>query len=213
MTEAGLNLRAVTLSLEGRALFAPLSLVVPPGEVVTLMGPSGAGKSSLIDFIAGTLKPGFEAGGRVTVDGHDLTALLPEKRGVGVLFQDDLLFTHMSIGANLRFAIPRGVSKTERRARAEAALEEAGLTGFSERDPATLSGGQKARVTLMRTLLAEPRAVLLDEPFSKLDRDLRGRVRNFTLTRLAERGVPGLLVTHDDVDATAIVRRLVPPAG
>jgi putative thiamine transport system ATP-binding protein len=116
-----------------------------------------------------------------------------------LLFQDDLLFPHMSVLQNLLFATPAG-PRTERVAQAQAALAEAGLAGFGERLPGTLSGGQRARVSLLRALLARPRAVLLDEPFSRLDATLRTQVREFVWQRLHDAQVCAVLVTHDAND-------------
>jgi len=200
----GLVLEAVGLAYGGRRLFAPLDLRVAPGAAVTVMGPSGAGKSSLLDAIVGTLDPAFALEGRVLLHGRDLTGLPPEDRGIGILFQDDLLFPHLTVGGNLAFALPPSVrGRAARRARVAEALAEAGLAGFAGRDPGTLSGGQRARVALMRALLAEPGALLLDEPFSGLDVALRDRVRAFVFDHARRRGLPVLLVTHDPADAEA----------
>jgi putative thiamine transport system ATP-binding protein len=200
----GLEISDVTLRVGGRVLVSGFDLQVGPGEVTTLMGPSGCGKSSLLSYLCGTLEPAFEASGRVRLDGVAIDALPPEQRRLGILFQDDLLFPHLSVGENLAFALPPTVrGRRERRARVEAALEEAELPGFAERDPATLSGGQRARVALMRTLLARPRALLLDEPFSRLDHELRERVRRFVFDHARQAGLPTLLVTHDPADAEA----------
>ena len=204
MNEVGLQLEMLDLSVDGRALFAGFSLQVEPGEVVTVMGPSGCGKSSLLSYLCGTLDPPFRAMGRIWLNGASIDGLPPERRRLGILFQDDMLFPHLSVGENLAFALPRAVQpRAERRARVAAALREAGLDGFAERDPATLSGGQRARVALMRTLLAEPRALLLDEPFNKLDQDLRERVRRFVFDHARSLALPTLLVTHDPADAKA----------
>ncbi len=204
MTRDGkLCLRDVTVALDGQPLIAGLSLVVAPGEVVTVMGASGSGKSTLLSWICGSVDPVFAITGRVVLDGQDITRTAPEARRVGILFQDDLLFPHLSVGENLAFGIPRGVGRDDRRARVADALAEAELSGFEDRDPATLSGGQRARVALMRTLMAEPKALLLDEPFSKLDAALRDRIRRFTFDHATERGLPTLLVTHDPDDAAA----------
>jgi putative thiamine transport system ATP-binding protein len=202
MIEAGLVLDRLRISLDGQALVT-LDASIAPGEVLTVMGPSGAGKSSLLAALMGTLDPAFRLEGRVRLDGQELTGLPPEARRIGILFQDDLLFPHLSVGANLAFGLAPGGSRAQRRARVDAALEEIGLGGYAARDPATLSGGQKARVALMRTLLAEPRALLLDEPFSRLDAALRDRMRALVFGRAREGRLPVLMVTHDPGDAEA----------
>jgi putative thiamine transport system ATP-binding protein len=190
---------------KGRApLFAPLSLAIEPGEVATVMGPSGIGKSTLLDAIGGHLAHAFETSGHVVLNGRDVTGLPPEARDIGILFQDALMFPHLSVGDNLAFGLrPQVRGRIARRAAVEAALAQAGLEGFHDRDPATLSGGQKARAALFRTLLAEPRALLLDEPFSRLDAGLRDDIRRFVFAQVTERGIPALLVTHDAADAAA----------
>jgi putative thiamine transport system ATP-binding protein len=109
----------------------------------------------------------------------------------------------LSVGENLAFALPQKIKRTERGEKIELALEEIELSGMSARDPASLSGGQRARVALMRTLLAEPEALLLDEPFSKLDQELRGRFRNLVFAHAEKKQLPTLLVTHDPIDAEA----------
>ncbi len=206
----GLELRGVGLRLGGRPLMMPLDLAVAPGEIATLMGPSGCGKSSLLAFVCGTLDPAFEAAGAVLLGGVDVGALPPQRRRIGILFQDDLLFPHLSVAENLAFGLPAGLrEKAARRTRVAKALAEAGLEGFAERDPATLSGGQRARIALMRTLLAEPRALLLDEPFSKLDVALRDRLRGFVFDHARANALPTLLVTHDPDDAAATGGRVL----
>jgi len=198
-----LLLDGVTVSLDAAHLIVGLDLAVAPGEIVTVMGPSGSGKSTLLAWLCGAADRAFRIAGRATLDGAEITRLPPEERRVGILFQDDLLFPHLSVAGNLAFGLPPGLSRQDRRARIEAALDEAELPGFAKRDPATLSGGQRARVALMRTLLAEPKALLLDEPFSRLDAALRGRIRDFVFGHATERGLPVLLVTHDPDDARA----------
>jgi putative thiamine transport system ATP-binding protein len=177
---------------------------VAPGEVLTVMGPSGSGKSTLLAYIGGFLDPAFRASGKVLADGIDLTSLPAEERHAGILFQDPLLFPHMSVAGNLVFAIPPDVKgKAARLARADTALAGVGLDGMGNRDPDTLSGGQKARVALARVLLSSPRALLLDEPFSKLDQDLRRQMRELVFARARDAGLPVILVTHDEADAEA----------
>ncbi len=206
MNTAGqaLHLRDLHITLAGRHLITGLNATVVAGDCLTLMGPSGCGKSTLLAYLAGTLEPVFDASGSVRVGDTELTGLAPERRGVGILFQDDLLFPHLSVGGNLAFALPASVRPRARRAELiDAALLEAGLPGFARRDPATLSGGQRARVALMRTLLAQPRVLLLDEPFNKLDAQLRSDFRNFVFEHARQHALPVLLVTHDEADAQA----------
>ena len=199
-----MKLAGVRIALGAQVLVPPLDLEIGRGECATVMGRSGSGKSTLLAYIAGTIEPAFEASGRVTIDGEDVTARAPEQRRIGILFQDDLLFPHLSVGGNLAFALPRELRARDARRDAVArALAEAELAGFEERNPATLSGGQRARVALMRTLLAQPRALLLDEPFNKLDAQLRKDFRRFVFEHAAERRLPVLLVTHDEADAAA----------
>ncbi len=203
MTSRGLVFDDVAIGLAGRRVVA-LTATVPDGAVLTVMGPSGSGKSTLIALATGTLAPEFSASGRILLRGRDLTGLPPHERRIGVLFQDDLLFPHLSVGGNLAFGLPPELrGRAARRAAIAEALAEAGLEGFADRDPATLSGGQRARVALMRTLLSRPQALLLDEPFSRLDAMRRDRIRRFVFDHARERGLPVVLVTHDAEDAVA----------
>ncbi|MEO0487575.1 MAG: ATP-binding cassette domain-containing protein [Pseudomonadota bacterium] len=197
----GLELRDLAIAhRDGRPLVA-VSTQVKPGQVVSLMGPSGVGKSTILAAITGVLSPSFTCTGDIVLNGRSLMGLAPQKRRVGILFQDHLLFPHMSVGQNVGFGLPRRT--TDRKARVAAALAEIGLAGFADRDPATLSGGQRARVALMRMLLAEPETMLLDEPFSRLDAELRERMRELVFSRATAAGLPVLMVTHDQADADA----------
>ena len=203
MAERGLTLDHLRIARGGVCL-VDLHHHIAPGAVLTVMGPSGSGKSTLLSVITGTQDPGFDVAGRVLLDGRDLTGQPPEARHIGILFQDDLLFPHLSVGQNLAFGLSPALKGTAaRRARIEAALNDIGLPGFADRDPATLSGGQRARVALMRMLLSGPRALLLDEPFSRLDADLRQQMRDLVFCRARDQGLPVLLVTHDMGDARA----------
>jgi putative thiamine transport system ATP-binding protein len=202
--KGALRLDAVSIALGGCVLIPPLDVTIRPGEVVTVMGPSGSGKSTLLAFIGGFLDPAFTARGRVLIGSEDMTQAAPERRRFGILFQDDLLFPHLSVGGNLAFGLREDAGgRAERRRIIEEALASADLAGFADRDPATLSGGQRARIALLRTLLASPRALLLDEPFGKLDRALRADFRRFVFDHARERNLPVLLVTHDEEDAAA----------
>jgi len=198
-----LQLDQVVLSVDGAALFEPLSCNVLPGTVTSLLGPSGCGKSSLLAYLCGILPPAITASGRICIGDENLAQLPTEKRRLGLLFQDPLLFPHLDVAGNLLFGLRRGGSQTERRRRVDEALASVDLDGFAERDPATLSGGQQARVALLRVLLAEPRALLLDEPFSSLDDDNRERVRKLVFDEARRRELPTLLVTHDEQDVVA----------
>lgn len=198
----GLTLDRVTID-KAETRLIDIDCTIPPGEALTIMGPSGSGKSTLLSWIIGALPPEFSAAGRILIDGADITRTPPPRRRIGILFQDDLLFPHLSVAGNLAFGLARSVPRAERARAIETALDEIGLAGFGPRDPATLSGGQKSRVALMRMLLSEPRALLLDEPFSRLDTDLRAQIRSFVLDRARDRKLPVLIVTHDIEDAKA----------
>lgn len=196
-----LVLDSIEISLDAVPLFKPLSVSVAAGSVVTIMGPSGCGKSTLLASICGTLDPGFDFSGTITLNGRVLNGVELEHRRVGILFQDDLLFPHLDVFGNMAFGLPAGMSRKKKRDRVDNSLAAAGLEGFGNRDIATLSGGQKARVSLLRALLAEPEAILLDEPFNKLDDDLRGSIKDFVFDQIGRLDIPALLVTHDHSDS------------
>ncbi len=206
----GLALEQVSLRVAGKAVFSPLDLHVPPGTVTSVVGPNGAGKSSLLSFVCGTLAREFEAHGRVLLNGRDVTAMAPERRGMGILYQEPLLFPHLSVRGNLLFGLRADRGRRERRRLVEQELKRLDLAGFGDRDPATLSGGQKARVALLRVLLSKPRALLLDEPFSSLDEATRSAVRQLVFDRVGQLDLPALLVTHDSGDITAAAGPVVP---
>lgn len=206
-----------TLGRPGEPLLRDLHVQVQAGQILTLMGPSGSGKSSLLAAIAGTLQAVADDAqalvfdGSVQLDGRELAQVPTAQRGIGLLFQDSLLFAHLSVAENLLFAVPPG-PRRERLAQVEQALADAGLGGMGARDPATLSGGQRARVALMRALLARPRALLLDEPFSRLDAALRGQFRAFVFDHIRARALPAILVTHDAADVADPALLLTLPA-
>ncbi len=211
-----LHIQIHRLSTASATLVQNIDLQVAPGEIHTVMGASGSGKSSLLAAVCGTLPPGLVFEGRVTLFGRRLDLLATEHRRVGILFQDDLLFAHMTVAENLLFAVAPG-AQADRQARVAQGLGDLEMTAFARADPATLSGGQRSRVALMRALLADPQALLLDEPFSRLDSALRARVRQFVFDLVRKRRIPVLMVTHDNSDIAdpAHVTRLGPldPTG
>lgn len=193
-------------------LFSDLQIEVPPATIHTLMGPSGCGKSSLLAAIAGTLAPEMQFAGQLVLDGQDITHWPTHTRRVGLLFQDALLFPHMTVLENLLFAVPAArtkAGKAERLDKAQQALTDAQLQAFGAASPASLSGGQSARIALMRALLAEPKAMLLDEPFSRLDVALREKMREFVFEHVRKRKIPALMVTHDAHDVADPARLTV----
>ncbi|MFC9974152.1 ABC transporter ATP-binding protein [Spirillospora sp. NPDC127200] len=188
-----------------------LRLAAEPGEVVALLGPNGAGKSTALRALAG-LAP--TAAGHVRVDGADLTALPPERRGIGMVFQDYLLFPHLSALDNVAFGLRcQGMGKRAARARAAEWLEHVGLAGHASAKPRTLSGGQAQRVALARALAVRPRLLLLDEPLAALDAHTRLEIRAALRRRLAGFAGAAVLVTHDPLDAMVLADRLVVVEG
>lgn len=196
-------LKVKNLTIE--PLFREVSFCVPRGEIVTLMGPSGSGKSTLFAWMVGALSDDFQARGELWLDARRCDGLPVESRGLGILFQDALLFDQFSVGQNLLLALPERIAGSARREAVAQALGSAGLSGHYASDPATLSGGERARVSLLRALLAEPQALLLDEPFSRLDKALRASFRAWVFDAVRARNIPVVLVTHDEDD--------IPPGG
>ncbi|OXX73228.1 ABC transporter ATP-binding protein [Vibrio sp. V19_P1S1T109] len=182
------------------ALLSDLNITISPGEIVSLMGPSGCGKSTLLNVIAGHLGRDFSFQGRVILDGVDITLRPAHQRQVGILFQDDLLFPHLTVWQNLAFALPNSVKGHERQSQAEKALQKISLEPLANAYPEQISGGQRARISLARMLLTQPKLALLDEPFSKLDKALRIQFRDWVFNQLVAEGIPTLMVTHDKDD-------------
>lgn len=174
------------------------------GEILTLMGRSGSGKSSLLNWITGTLPRSFSATGEIWLNDQNVSNLPTHLRRIGVLYQDALLFSHLSVAGNIAFAMPKSDNsgnKKQRLEKIEHALEQVGLAGMAKRHPDNLSGGQQARVALLRLLLSEPKAILLDEPFSKLDTQLRDEIQQLVFTQIRTHKLPTIMVTHDHSDA------------
>lgn len=199
-----LSLENIVIYRDERPLLQ-ISAEVANGEVLTVMGPSGAGKSTLLQAIAGQLKGPFSLSGYIKINDlviNDVDAYL---RKVGIMFQDALLFEHMTVGENIAFAMPADTHKNKQMKRdaINELLAAVDLDGIADRAVNTLSGGQRARVSLIRTLASQPGVVLLDEPFSQLDVALRSQIRSWTFSQLKARKIPAVLVTHDKDDALA----------
>lgn len=184
---------------DGPSVLDGATLEVPAGESGFLLGPSGSGKSTLLRCIAG-LETAYT--GTVQDGSRGLDGLPPHERSVGMLFQEPALFPHLSVWQNVAFGLRyRGVPAAERRGEAEAWLGRVDVAEKADAAVDELSGGQRQRVALARTLAARPRVVLLDEPLSSLDRDLRDRLGPELKGLLADAGVPALWVTHDEEEA------------
>ncbi|KMO12298.1 ABC transporter ATP-binding protein [Methylobacterium platani] len=186
---------------------AGVSLAVRPGEVMALLGDSGCGKSTLLRVVAGLEAPDS---GTVRLDGRLVAGggarVPPEARGVGLMFQDYALFPHLTVRENIRFGL-KGQPQAVREA-ADDLLAQVGLASHAESYPQTLSGGEQQRVALVRALAPGPRLLLLDEPFSNLDRRMRDRVREDTVALLRRTGTTALMVTHDPEEALAVATRI-----
>ncbi|MBJ7552631.1 ATP-binding cassette domain-containing protein [Marinomonas ostreistagni] len=172
------------------------------------MGASGVGKSSLLAYLSGTLPSGLTGHGEVTLDHLTIQDLPIEKRQLGLLQQSPLLFNHLTVEENLLFAYKSPESRFLRKKDIRSKLVEIGLEGLEHQLPQHLSGGQQARLALLRTLLAKPKALLLDEPFSKLDHSLRIEMRELVLDAIQKTQVPTILVTHDQEDADVMATRV-----
>ena len=195
-----LQLDDITAGYGDVPLFSALSLSVARGEMRLVQGASGCGKSTLLGIICGTADAALTWSGDVRLNDRSISALPAEDRRVGLIFQDALLFPHMTVGDNLAFGLAAR-HRLDRDTAVAHALGVAGLEGLGGRDPATLSGGQAARVALMRTLLAEPDALLMDEAFSALDPERRHAFSGFVREQVRIREIPALLVSHDAGDA------------
>lgn len=193
-----LELIHLTVCREGRALFAPISVAIAPGAILTCMGPSGLGKTSLLHALVLTA-PGLSLSGQVRLEGASLPDVSPLRGLTQTVQQDPLLFPHLSVGANVALSIP-ALPRQIQDQKVDAVLAMLGLEGFAKRDPTTLSRGQRMRVSLARGLVAKPRILLLDEPFSALDAHLRDEVKSRVFEAIVQHQMMAVLVTHHAAD-------------
>ena len=204
---SGLHVEDLRIDYDGVTLLDHVNLSVAPGEVVALLGASGSGKSSLLRCMAGVQSP---ERGRILWDGEDITRTPAHLRRIGLVFQDPLLFPHRDVSGNVAFGMEQRKAQVgERRLRTRELLALVGLSGFEQRDVATLSGGEAQRVALARALAPGPRLLLLDEPFGALDRDLRDRLAVDVRDLLHAQGMPAVHVTHDRTEADLVADRVV----
>lgn len=201
-----LDIQNITAGYDADVVLKDLSLSVEEGEFLSLLGPSGCGKTTLMKTIAGILPV---KKGRIILDGTDITPLPIHKRSTVIVFQDMRLFPHKSVAENVAFPLKmQGVPRDQRLRRAEELLEKVQLGGFGSRKPSELSGGQQQRVALARALAAQPKLLLLDEPFSALDENLREDMRSLVLQLQAEFKMTVILVTHDREEALSMSDRI-----
>lgn len=200
-----LSISNLTIQYEGEIILDRVCLDVATGEVVSLVGPSGEGKTTLLRVIAGIEKA---ESGSVHVDGIDVTHLPTHKRGIGLVFQDNQLFPHLNVGQNIAYSL-HALSKQERAQRVAELLTLVGLVGLADRDVTVISGGEAKRVAVARSLAAEPKVLLLDEPLSGLDVELHDRLLNDLSGLLSHRNTTVVHVTHDRNEATAFADRIV----
>ena len=207
---AGLRIEGIAKAFGGGPVLDGVSLDVRAGELLALLGPSGSGKTTLLGIVAGLVRPDA---GRLVLGGEDITGLPAGRRRFGMVFQSYALFPHMSVAENVAFGLrvmPRRTrpARVEREARVARLLDMVGLAGLAARYPAQLSGGQQQRVAMARALAIEPRMLLLDEPFSALDAQVRASLRGELRALQRRVGVAAILVTHDQSEAMAIADRV-----
>ncbi|WP_028749310.1 ABC transporter ATP-binding protein [Rhizobium mesoamericanum] len=207
MSDAYLKLDKLTLAYGDRVAVKDLDLSIAKGELVAMLGPSGCGKTTTMRSIAGLLSP---ASGRITLDGGDITRVSANKRNVGLVFQSYALFPHLTVYENVAFGLRlKGLGTKDLDAKVSAGIKSVDLAKFAERKPAELSGGQQQRVALARSMVMEPKVLLLDEPLSNLDARLRLEIRCELQRVQKETGVTMIFVTHDQIEALALADRIV----
>lgn len=201
-----LELKNICVNIEDKQILNDISLLAEDGEFISLLGPSGCGKSTLLKTIAGLLE---EERGHVFINGQSVNKAPVNKRGAVIVFQDLRLFPNMNVAENVAFPLKmQGMGKAARLVQAEQMLKKVQLEGFGKRRIAQMSGGQLQRVALARALAARPKLLLLDEPFSSLDENLRQEMRELVLKLHSEFGMTTILVTHDQNEALSMSNRI-----
>ena len=198
-----LELKNITLKWNSpteKTLIKNLSVKIENSEILCVFGESGVGKSSLINVISGVNEENLNIEGEIKLNGIKLNNVPTEKRKIGLLLQDGTLFPHLTVEQNLLFGMNKCLNKKEKKSLILNYLDKANMSGFQDRYPNTLSGGQKARIACLRAILSEPNALLLDEPFSSLDPSQRNSFREFVVKQVKRANIPCLLVTHDEGD-------------
>ncbi len=202
----GVVIENLSLSFGDTEVLKGVSLTIEPGEFFTFLGPSGSGKSTLLRAIAGFGPP---PGGKILIGGDDVTHLMPWTRNVGMVFQSYALWPHMTVRKNVAFGLEeRKIPAKEINERVDDALNLVGLLDLAERRPSQLSGGQQQRVALARTVVVEPRVLLLDEPLSNLDANLRVQMRREILELQRKLKLTTIFVTHDQEEANTTSDRI-----
>jgi len=197
-----LRVSKARLSFGETVLCHQLSFEIAPSQIGLLMAPSGAGKSTLLKWIAGLDVSGLTAEGDISLAGQSLTQMRAEDRKIGFLFQQPLLFPHLNVAQNISFGLSPKITATARQEKISEMLKQADLAGFETRDPKTLSGCQQSRIALLRAILASPKALLLDEPFSSLDDAHRSDILALLVSFITELNIAVILVSHDPRDET-----------
>lgn len=200
------SLRGIDLTLSGNRILSEIDLDIASGSFVTLLGPSGSGKSTTLNVVAGFLRADA---GQVLFDGQDVQHLPPGARGLGIVFQNYAIFPHMTIGENIMFPLRAQKWQGNQRSRVADMLDLVKLTGFENRRASTLSGGQLQRVALARALAPNPQVLLLDEPLSALDKQLKESMQGELKNIQREVGVTTISVTHDQAEALALSDQVV----
>lgn len=207
MSDRYLQLDKLTLAYGDTVAVRDLDLSIAKGELVALLGPSGCGKTTTMRSIAGLMPP---TSGRITLDATDITRVSANRRNVGLVFQSYALFPHLTVYENVAFGLRlKGIAGQDLDAKVNAGIKSVGLAGFAARKPAELSGGQQQRVALARSMVMEPKVLLLDEPLSNLDARLRLEMRAELQRVQKETGVTMIFVTHDQIEALALADRIV----